>query len=432
MPSEKPGRKTGAYSDPRVLGMVFLGFSSGLPFLLTLATLHIWLSEVGISTAVIGFFVLVTLPYTFKFLWGPILDTIPFPGLSRLFGHRKGWILGSQICLIICLIGLGTTDPGQNLIPTAIWAALTAWSSATQDSVIEAYRIESLTDDKTGPGASASVIGYRLGLLVSGAGALYLSSVFTWKTVYAFMACCVVVGIVTTLLSPEPVRPTCTQKSIRTFSLSHVLTTLTDFLKNRDVWGLILFIIFFKIGDTILTVMTGPFLLDLGFSKIQIAHVGKAFGIGSMMLGGGFGGVMIHRYTLEKTLVLYCFLQILSCGMFMMQSRLGNDIAFLYATIGIEHFTCGMGGVGFLTLLSRYCLGPLTASRFALLSSIASASRVLFSWAAGYCADAFSWFEFYSGSAIACIPALLWVLWWSRTSARTHIESLPLTVRTQS
>lgn len=414
------------YRDPRILGIFFLGFSSGLPFLLTLATLHVWLSEAGAHKTTIGLFVLITLPYTFKFLWAPFIDHLRLPFLSKAFGRRKSWILTSQFCLIISLLLLGATNPHKNILLTAVAGAFVAFCSATQDIVFEAYRVEVLQKHEIGASASASMLGYRLGMWVSGAGALYLASYFSWFVVYAFMAACVSIGIVTTLLSPEP-----DFEPERTLVVSEVSSASSDssvalrdskrcsrlfeiirelifsFLKRENWQVIVVYIFFYKIGDTILNVMTAPFLLETGFSKIEIAHVVKSFGIGAVILGGFIGSLTLARKPLVDTLLVCSLLQIFSCLMFALQAYVGYDLRMLFVTIGVENLTCGMGTAAFIAYLSNLCHPPFTATHYALLSSIGSLARVSFSSLAGWSADQLEWVDFYLLTACACLPCLL-------------------------
>lgn len=405
-------RTIALYKEPRILSILLLGFSSGLPFLLTLATLHVRLSEVGVNKTTIGLFVFVTLPYTFKFLWAPVIDSWRLPFFCYFFGKRKGWMLITQLSLMLSLILLGISDPSQNIWMIAGAATLVAFCSATQDSVIEAYRVESLDIKKTGIGAGASVFGYRLGMWVSGAGALYLASHFSWLTTYIFMSFCVVIGIIATLLSPEPKYSKFSEKTLSYKTLhakfgTLVLAPIKTFIKRED-WGIIvLFILFYKFPDTILNVMSVPFLLEIGFTKLEIANVAKFFGIGAMMCGGLIGGVFLTRKPLIETLFICSFLQIFSCLMFMMQAYIGHNVLMLFATIGIENLACGIGTAAFITYLSSLCRLPHTATHYALLSSFGSFARVIFSSIGGWLADRLNWNEFYVLSAILCIPLII-------------------------
>lgn len=405
-------RAVALYKEPHILSILLLGFSSGLPFLLTLATLHVRLSEVGVNKTTIGLFVFVTLPYTLKFLWAPIIDSWRVPFFSRFFGKRKGWMLVTQLFLMVSLVLLGLSDPSQNIWMTASAATLVAFCSATQDSVIEAYRVESLDIKTAGIGAGASVFGYRLGMWVSGAGALYLASYFSWLATYSFMSFCVVIGIVATLLSHEPKHAILLEKTILSRTLHTKFRTLVffpmkTFIKRED-WGIIiLFILFYKFPDTVLNVMSVPFLLEIGFTKLEIANVAKFFGIGAMMCGGLIGGIFLIKKPLIETLFICSFLQIFSCVMFIIQAHLGHNILMLFATIGIENLACGMGTAAFITYLSSLCRMPHTATHYALLSSFGSLARVIFSSVGGWLADRLNWHDFYALSAILCLPLII-------------------------
>lgn len=415
------------YSDPRILSIFLLGFSSGLPFFLTLATLHARMSEAGISKTLIGLFVLLTLPYSLKFIWAPIIDSFKLPVLNDLLGHRKSWMISSQLFLIFALFNLGTSDPSTSILSVAFWTLVVSFLSATQDIVVEAYRVEILQRNQIGAGATASNLGYRLGLWMSGAGALYLAAYFSWPIAYAFMAATVSIGIVTTLLSPEPAKLediSSTIKKLKTHSVTkpHFLAAAYVLfrhalisLHNERRWStIVLFILFYKLSDTMLNIMSIPFLLETGFTKLEIAHVAKSFGIGAMIIGGIIGGIMIARYPILNSLILCSALQIFASLMFMTQASLGKNMPMLFATIGIENLACGLGSAAFVTYLSYLCQRPFTASQFALLTSLGSLSRLVFSGAYGWLADQISWIAFYASGTILCVPLLALLILKSR------------------
>ena len=415
------------YREPRILGILFLGFSSGLPFLLTLATLHVWLSEIGISKTTIGLFAFVTIPYSLKFIWAPLIDRFPFPTLSTWLGHRKGWMLASQIMLVILLILLGGSNPEKHVWFTALCAFLVSFFSATQDIVIEAYRVERLEMHEIGLGAGASNLGYRLGMWVSGAGALYLATKFSWAVTYSFMAACLSVGMIAALLSHEPQiqrgfqglnkKPLPKSGSIKSTLkvLWQSLKDSTQYFGAQPDWHILLaYILFFKLADTALNVMAAPFLLEIGFSKLEIAHVGKSFGIGAMIIGGLFTGILLAQCSLRKVLLLCAGMQFASALMFYLQARVGYSISLLFATIGIENLSNGMGAAAFITYLSIVCRRPHAGAHFALLTSIASLARVGFSSLSGWGADHLIWSDYYILTAIACLPNLILMIKASR------------------
>ncbi|MCA0369765.1 MAG: MFS transporter [Proteobacteria bacterium] len=416
-----------AYTQPRVLGILFLGFSSGLPFLLTLATLHVWLLEVGLSKTTVGLFAFATLPYCLKLLWAPLVDHARLPFFCEAFGQRKGWMLASQLALIVSLIFLGATNPAASPLLTALAAFLVASASATQDIVVEAYRIESLKTRDWGPGAGASSFGYRMGMWVSGAGSLYLAASFSWFCVYAFMAACVFVGLITTLLSQEPLPAPAARRGLSLVGgqLFYVRATsaLKGLLRQEHLATTLGFIFLYKVGDTVLNTMTMPFLLEIGFSKVEIAHVAKSFGIGAAVLGAFVGGVLLARVSLSKILVLCASLQVLASLMFMAQAHMGANMPFLFLSMGIEHVTCGMGTTAYLVFLSSRCRRPFTATHFALLCSFGSLCRVCLSSIGGFVADQVTWDTFYLITAIACLPCVL-LLAHKPASFPTHTQAL--------
>lgn len=411
------------YADPRVFSIFFLGFSSGLPFLLILATLSVWLAEANISKTQIGILAWVTIPYSFKFMWAPLVDHFKIPYLSRFLGQRRGWILSSQVFLIIALLLLGFTNPKENLFITAACAFLVGICSASQDIAIEAYRIEILPRSLIGYGASASVLGYRLGMLVSGAGALYLAAFFeSWAITYTLMACCVLIGVIAILLSHEPQKNRTrrsqalpykglqTDKNLSKRFDAILIQPFIYFIKRGD-WVLILpFILLYKVGDTVLNTMSMPFLIEIGFSKVEIAHVAKTFGISAMIMGGIIGGILSHKFSLRQNLIFCTTLQLTASAFFMMQASMGHNIPFLFITMGVENLACGMSQVALISYLSTLCQQPNTATHYALLSSFASFSRVILSTAAGWLADQTVWSKFYIVISFGCLPALLIVL----------------------
>lgn len=405
-----------SYLDPRVLAIFFLGFSSGLPFLLTLSTLSIWLKESGVSNTIIGLFVITTIPYTLKFVWGPLVDRIKIPGLTKILDHRRSWALFSQLILMVSLVMLGSSDPGHHIWMTALFAFCVAFSSALQDIVVEAYRIEVMNDEHIGASASSTYLGYRMGMLVSGAGALYLAHSLPWFTVYCLMAACVGIGLITTCLSPK--LPPQTKKipdmvphlSFWNRIKSTYVPPLKDLLNTYD-WRIVLtFILLYKVGDTVLNVMNTPFLLEIGFSKVEIAQVAKLFGISSMVMGGFFGGLLLNRFGILPCLLLCAMLQILSSLMFVIQALVGYNLSVLVITIGVENLTCGLGAAAFIAYLSSMCKQPHTASHFALLSSFGSMARIFLSILAGILADILPWEWFFMLTALACIPCLVFLI----------------------
>ena len=408
--------KVGVLADQQKLiwstsltSIFFLGFTSGLPFLLILSTLSLWLTESGISKTQIGLFSWVTIAYTLKFLWSPLVDHCKIPILCRMLGLRRGWIVAAQISISIAIFLLGSINPATNLGLAAFAALLIGLFSATQDLVIEAYRIEILNEQQLGVGASISVLGYRLGMLCAGAGAIYLAEFASWKIAYNCMAITMLLGIIAVFFIEEPkiYRNTVIIGRENTWFKAIVVKPLHSFIKIRQWWKIIPFIISFKLADTILNSMSMPFLIDIGFNKLEIANVAKTFGITFMILGGIAGGMLLHVQSLKTSLVICTLLQFIACLLFYQQAKLGHDLIFLFITMGVENFVCGMSQVALVCYLSRLCCLPHTAMHYALLSSFASFVRINVSSIAGVVADHSNWYMFYLAIAATCIPTFI-------------------------
>jgi len=408
------------FRDRRILSIFLFGFSSGLPFLLTLSTLALWLKEAGLNNKIIGLFVAMTIPYTLKFLWGPIVDRVKLPLLFDILGQRRSWALVSQIALIFTLLGLGTSNPQECVLQTAFWAFSVAFFSAIQDIAVESYRIEVIDEDQKGSAASATYLGYRIGMMAASVGALYLATLFSWQMAYIVMAALISIGLFTTFFSPMPSSFTVTPLPIlkrrpfltqcREWIASTYGLPLNELLRTLD-WRVVLaFIFFYKVGDTTLSVMNMPFLVELGFSKLEIANIAKFFGISAMVVGGIMGGIFLNRFGIFSSLLLCALLQILTSLLFMIQAFVGCNLCVLMVTIGFENFSCGLGAASFIAYLSSLCRTPHTATHFALLSSFGSLVRIILSVLSGFLADILPWSLFFSLTAVASLPCLLLLL----------------------
>ena len=404
------------YSNRRVLSILFLGFSSGLPLALTFGTLSLWLAEAGVSKTNIGLFALAGTPYTFKFLWAPLVDRMPLPFLTRRLGRRRSWALVTQVFLMAAIFSLGATDPSSNAFLTALLGLMVAFCSATQDIVIDAYRVEILEENQYGAGAAMIVLGYRIGMLVSGAGALYLASFFGWFAAYAFMGCLVMVGMVTVLLNPEPINSSPLQREdgLVAWIRDAVIAPFSEFMGRKGWLLILLFILLYKFGDALAGVMSNPFYLELGFSKIDIANISKAFGLAATIIGGIIGGMLVSRMGIVKSLVVCGLLQMFSNLMFVYLAMKGHNLAVLTATIAIENLSGGMGTAAFVGYLSGLCNVAYTATQYALLSSFMAFGRTLLSSTGGWFADQLSWVSFFLLTTAAAIPGLLLLAWMAR------------------
>jgi PAT family beta-lactamase induction signal transducer AmpG len=457
------------YLDRRVLAVLFLGFSSGLPILLILKTLSAWLADLDIDKTTIGLFAFVFAPYTFKFLWAPFMDQLPLPPLTRLFGRRRGWLLATQVCLMAAIFGLAQTDPSIDLFMTALMALLVAFFSASQDIVIDAYRIELLTEDQQGAGAANVVTGYRIGMWVAGAGALFVADYAGWSAAYCVMALLILVGVITVLLLPEPEHENFTSKAVAVnwqkssfvlllavslgaflgillgdsyglrvgavggsiLALFIILTGLlfgqsTVFQKGvaepfQDFFGrngltialvVLAFISLFKASDVLLTLMANPFYLEIGFTKSQIAWVSGTFGFFVTFLGSYVAGLLIYRIGIMPGLWISGILMMASNLMFALQAFVGDDYALFHATILIENLSGGMGTTAFVAYLASLCNRRYTAVQYALLTSFMQMlGKYLIVPSSGFLVEGVGWINFFVLSSLAGIPALM-LLWW--------------------
>jgi MFS transporter, PAT family, beta-lactamase induction signal transducer AmpG len=409
------------YREPRLLAILLMGFSSGLPLALTGATLGIWLAEAGLSLTAIGLFALVGTAYNFKFVWSPIIDRLPLPVLTRLLGRRRGWAVVIQVLLGLAIVTLGFADPRIDPWWTALGAVAVAFLSASQDIVLDAYRVELLEDHEQAAGAAATQVGYRFGMLAAGAGALYLATFFGWQATYAVMGALMGVGILTVLATREPSREGTAAKPVPTtlgaWLQDAVVAPFADFV-TRPNWILILvFVVLYKFGDALAGTVSSPFYVAMGFSKIEIANVSKIFGVISTLVGVALGGVVTFRLGLVRGLMVCGILQMLSNLMFAIQAMVGYDVPMLMATIAIENVTGGMGSAAFVAYLSSLCNVSYTATQYALLSSLAATARTMLSSSGGWLAESLGWIPFFLVTVLAAVPGLLLLVWLSRRFA---------------
>ncbi len=392
-----------------------MGFASGLPLPLTLATLSFWLARVGVDKTAIGLFALVGLPYGLKFVWAPVLDHLPAPLLGRVFGRRRGWALLIQAALILAILVLGASDPLYTPWATAVAALAVAFFSASQDIVIDAYRIEILEEFEQGAGAAATQTGYRIGTLVAGAGAIALSDFIGWFAVFAILAGFVLIGTAAVLLASEPVPAAGQQVATRENWLeTAVLAPLADFLR-RPGWGAILaFILLYKFGDAIGGVMANPFFVELDFTGVEIASITKVFGLLATFAGIIVGGLLVARYGMFPALAIGGVLQAATNLLYAVQAKVGHDLVFLAGTIGADNFTGGLGSAAFVAYLSSLCNRAFTATQFALLTSFMAIGRTVLSSGGGWLADRLDWAVFFTLTAALAVPGLLLLLWLAR------------------
>lgn len=397
----------GTYFSLRVLLCVALGFMSGLPLLLTLSTLYAWLASEGVDKGTIGLFALVGLPYNLKFLWAPLFDQIKLPFLYAKLGRRRSWIIFCQALLIATLLSMAGLSPKETPWLLALAAFILAFASASQDIGLDAYRVELLSPETQALGAGANVLGYRLGMLASGAGALGIAHFQGWFWAYASMAGLLGILALLLLFAPEPQEEACEEKGWK----EKVLAPLRDFL-GRPGWGVILaLVIAYKLADAFMGSMANPFYVEIGFSLGEIAAVSKVFGMGATIIGGILGGILAARLGLWPSLLGCAILQAASNLVFIAQARIGPDVGFLTLTIGIENLSGGMGSAVFVAYLSLLCKKSYTASQYALLSALAALGRVLLGTPAGFVAESLGWEWFFCISALLGLPGIGLLLW---------------------
>lgn len=398
------------YINSTMLKMLFLGFSSGFPFLLTFGTLTYWFKEAGLTISLIGSFSLVKIPYSLKWLWSPVIDNTKLPLLSFL-GRRRSWAILIQILLFVSIFIMSCLNPAQKTALMAVLAIITAFLSASQDIVLDAYRVECFENEpqKQASGVAIFVLGYRLGLIYSGAGALYLASFYGWNTAYKFMACGVLVGLLTMIFSSEVVRYEYKKKKadISEFFNTSVKAPFLDFIKHKN-WGWILVLIFtYHLSNAYFNPVINPFYDDMGFTKIEVANVMKLYGMIAAIMGGIVGGLIINKTGLRNGLIYFGILQCLSTMLFSIQAIYGHNMPLFIMVITIENFISGLATTALVAYISSLCNKLYTATQYALLSSVMSISRDVFSATSGVVASVLGWKLFFVFSAILSLPSIL-------------------------
>jgi PAT family beta-lactamase induction signal transducer AmpG len=384
--------------------MPLLGFSSGLPLALTGGTLQAWMSTAGISIHTIGIFTLVAFPYTLKFLWSPFMDRFAPPWLGR----RRGWIIITQAALMLAIGAMAFTSPAQDLSAVAILALLVAFASASQDIVVDAYRTDILRADERGPGAGIFLVGYRLAMLTSGALALILSSYFGWQNVYLFVAALLFIGMIATLLGPEPLERVAAPRSMR----EAVWGPLHDYFSRQGAIALLLMVILYKLGDAYAGSLTTVFLLrGPGFSVAEVGTVNKGLGLISTIVGAAAGGTLMARLGLFRALLFFGLLQAVSNMSFVVLAWAGKSYPMLFTAIAFENLSGGMGSVALVSLIMALCNQRYSATQFALLSSLAVLGRFLVAPTAGYIVEAVGWANFFTFTTVTALPGLAMVIW---------------------
>ncbi|WP_207540281.1 AmpG family muropeptide MFS transporter [Sabulicella rubraurantiaca] len=395
--------------DRRFLVMLALGFAAGVPLPLTGFVLRQWFSESGVSLAAIGFTALIGLSYSLKFLWAPVLDHATPPLLARL-GRRRGWMASIQPPLMLAILALGFTDPASAPAVTAAVAVLVAFLSASQDIVVDAYRIEILEEEEQGYGFACYVWGYRFALLAANAGALALVAFVGWAGAFAYCAALVGIGFIAVLLAPEPAAPPRELMSWGRRIQVAVVNPFLDFMNRRWWFAILLFVALFKLGEALAGIMTAPFYRELGFTRGEVAAVGSVFGLVATLAGVVAGGWFVRRIGTGRALVITGLAQMLSNLMYVALAHAGRDMGMLYAQVGVENFTDGLADAAFVAYLTSLTNRSFSATQYALLSSLAGVPlRVLGGWS-GQLAEWLGWPNFFLLTTFAAVPALLVML----------------------
>ncbi len=399
-----------------------LGISSGFPLTLVAATMAFWLKKVGFDESTIGFALAVGLPYTIKFLWAPLVDKLPLPFLTKTFGQRRGWLFFVQSLLFISIWQLGSSDPQPgNMSLFLIWALITAFLSATQDIVIDAYRIEILEEDEFAHGTATNQFGYRTGNLIAGAGTIYFASQeglgLGWSTAYGLTAFAIIPAIIGALWAGPG-------KFVDRYSevtgmkpgqwlTEAVVNPFREFLTRHGAFIILGFVLVYKVGDAMGQAMLGPMILDLGFSDLDYVSANKFWGFGALIVGSALGAPFILLLGMGRALLISGLMMMFSNVMFMILAATGNNYWMMVAAICTENLTSGIGLTVFTTYLSGLSSIAYTATQFALLSSFAGVGRTFMAGPAGIVAEEIGWVGFWGFTVVAAIPGmiLLWVLW---------------------
>jgi len=403
--------------SPRVAAVLFLGFASGLPLALSAGTLQAWMTVAGVDIKTIGLFSLVGLPYTVKFLWAPVMDRYA----PAFLGRRRGWVAVTQLVLVGVIAVMGAMDPTRSPLALAGLAMLLAFASASQDVVVDAYRTDVLTEKERGLGAAVSVLGYRIALLISGALALVLSDQIGWRNTYWLMAGLMGIGLLAAIFGPEPdeqVRPP------RTLAEA-VVGPLKEFFGRPEAVVTLLLIVLYKLGDAFAGSLTTAFLIrGVGFTPTDVGAINKGLGLIATIVGALFGGGLMVRLGLYRSLLLFGVLQAVSNLSFMVLAWAGKSYALMVVAVAFENIAGGMGTAAFVALLMALCDHRFSATQFALLSALAAVGRVFVGPPSGFLVDAVGWVCFFFCTFLVALPGLL-LLWWlrRRVSALEHARA---------
>ena len=422
------------YSQPRVLGMIFLGFAAGLPFLLVFSTLSAWLADEGVTKTTIGFFSWVGITYSIKVFWAPVVDRLPIPWLTKKLGKRRSWMLCAQFVIAGGLLGMASCEPHTQLLMIAVYALVVAFGSATQDITIDAYRIEAVDDRYQGAMAATYVFGYRLALLVAGAGAFYLAEGQSWSFAYITMATLMLAGMVTTLIISEPEHKSNVTaekveeqlestlgldkqrgvaEDIGRWFVDAVVSPFVEFFERNGRMAIVILLLIgtYKMSDITMGVMANPFYLDLGFSKTEIANVAKIFGFFMTIFGAALGGIFVTRYGIERPLIFGSIMIILTNLLFVVLAISEPDISMLAMVISADNLSGGFATSAFIAYLSSMTNKAYSATQYALFSSLMTLPAKFMGGFSGIVVDIAGYAYFFLYAGLLGIPALLLIIY---------------------
>jgi MFS transporter, PAT family, beta-lactamase induction signal transducer AmpG len=396
------------FQSRKMLALLLLGFASGMPLFLTSRTLQAWLTVEGIDLASIGLLSLVALPYSIKFLWAPILDRY----IPPFFGRRRGWLAIAQIGLTIAIAFMAWQQPKQSLQLLAINALIIAFLSASQDVAFDAYRTDILEPWETGAGAAVGVLGYRIALLVTGGLALILADRISWQGVYLCMAGLMGINIIFSIWSPEPILKEQPPSNLA----AAIVLPFQDFFQRFGIVKSILiliFIILYRLGDALVNNMVTPFLLQIGFTQTDIGAIQGGMGLIATIVGTLFGGLILSRIGINRSLWVFGFLQAFSNFVYLILAELGQNYQFMVIAINIENICSGLATAGFVAFMMNLCNQRFSATQYALLSSLMAFSRDILVAPTGFLVKEIGWSGFFLFTLIAGLPGLILLPWFA-------------------
>ena len=406
-----------AFAAPSAFTMLLLGFGSGLPFLLVGGTLSTWLRDTGVALSAIGLVSYASFFYVLKFLWAPLIDRDPLPFLGR----RKGWLVTSQVILVAALLGMALLGPSSSLTAFVIFAGLAALAGATQDIVVDAYRIEIAPVESQAALAATYILGYRIALILSGAVALYVAELMGWTNAYLAMAACMLLPIAAVILSKEP-NPESALSAREIRVQDAFLKPFQEFFSRNGVLlalALLAFVGLFKLPDQMIGVLAGPFYLDSGFTKADIATVSKLYGVWIGIAGAFLGGVCVAAFNIKRVLVVAAIAVSLSNLAFLLMAMHPAEQWAFFAAISADNLSQGFAGVCLVAFMSSLTNRNFTATQYALLASLANLPGKFIGGVSGYIVEATSYQSFFILSTLSVIPTLLLLAWlWNKTHTK--------------